>query len=262
VSNRIDTAFAGGGKLFIPYVTTGFPSVAATSEVLDTLVGSGADIIELGYPFSDPTADGPVIQASSKTALDNGFHQDDYFDVLAAFRQRHPEVPVVVFSYYNPVFHTGVEAFAARAAEAGADAMLLVDLPVEEQGEVAEVLAANNLHLVQLIAPTTPEDRARKILAHAGGFVYQISVCGVTGMRTGIVDAASELVASTKALTDVPVALGFGVSRGEQAAAIAEAADAVIVGSAVINCIAENQPDFAPALGALAQELADAIHNA
>jgi tryptophan synthase alpha chain len=260
MTNRIDAVFAGGKKVFIPYVTAGFPSVEASAEVLDTLVANGADLIELGYPFSDPTADGPTIQESSKTALDAGFHLDNYFEILNAFRERHPEVPVVVFSYYNPIFHYGVEKFATQAA--AADGMLIVDLPLEEQGEVRQALAENDLHLIQLIAPTTPEARAKRILEHGGGFVYQISVRGVTGMRASVGAEAADMVAATKTLTDLPVALGFGVAKGEQAATIAAVADGVIVGSAIINKIIEGGDDWQPGLAGLAKELADAVHDA
>lgn len=256
--NRIDQRFAEHAKLFIPYLTAGFPTVDATDTALDTLVENGADIIELGLPFSDPTADGPVIQASSKAALDAGFTTDHYFAILEAFRARHPGVPVVVFSYFNPIFHRGVERFADSAAAAGADAMLIVDLPFEEQPQMREILARNKMHLIQLIAPTTPDERARRILAHAGGFVYQIAVRGVTGMRRDVTDESAALVQRAKALTDVPVALGFGVSSGAQARAVAQHADGVIVGSAIVNCIADHRPDFAPALAALTRELAEA----
>jgi tryptophan synthase alpha chain len=259
--NRIDKVTATGRKLFVAYYTAGFPNVEATGEILDTLVAAGSDIIELGYPFSDPTADGSVIQTSSRTALDNGFTRDAYFDMIAGFRQRHADVPLIVFSYYNPIFHFGVEKFAESAAAAGADGVLAVDLPHEEQADVRPILDKHGLHLIQLVAPTTPPERTAKILKDASGFVYQISLRGVTGVRDSVAVDASANVAQTKAATDIPVVLGFGVGTGEQARAVAPTADGVVVGSAIVKCIADNQPEHLAALRALVTELAEATHD-
>jgi tryptophan synthase alpha chain len=260
MANRIDTAFSRG-KLFIPYVTAGFPSVEQTDNVLDILVENGADLIELGYPFSDPTADGPVIQESSQQAIRQGFTAADYFGILERFRARHPDVPLIVFSYYNPICRVGVDTFMRTVAAAGADGLLLVDLPFEEQHEASDIIAAHGLHLIQLIAPTTPTERIGRIVANAAGFVYQVSLRGVTGVRVSLADDAAEKVQGTKALTSVPVALGFGISTAEQAASVAAAADAVVVGSAIVRAIADAAPDFAEPLGRLCADLAAATHN-
>lgn len=259
--NRIDRCFAAGRPAFIPYVTAGFPSVSATAEVLDILVEAGSDLIELGFPFSDPTADGPVIQASSKAALDRGMNRDAYFSLIRGFRQRHSEVPLIIFSYYNPVFRMGAAGFSRTAAEAGADGVLLVDLPLEEQGEMRDSLDAAGLYLIQLIAPTTPAARAQTILQQAKGFVYQISVRGVTGMRQTLGGDVGAMVRQTQSMTDLPVALGFGVSGGAQAAGLARIADAVIAGSALVRCVAENEQNFQQPLRKLVKELADATHT-
>lgn len=259
--NRIDQLFQTGRKAFIAYATAGFPSIAATAQVLDVLVENGADLIELGYPFSDPTADGAVIQVTSFQALQRGLVHADYLKLLADFRRRHPQVPVVVFSYYNPIFFHGVAAFADAIQAAGADGVLIVDLPLEEQEEVLPLLRARGLHLIQLLTPTTPEARARAILMHAGGFVYQVSLRGVTGARREIGAEALALVQRTKALTALPVALGFGVARGEQAAAIAPLADGVIVGSALMQVLVDHEHDFVAPLAALTRELAVATHG-
>lgn len=259
--NRIDRFFKSGRKAFIPYITVGHPSMAATDTILDILVEEGADIIEFGFPFSDPMADGPVIQASSQQALSNGFTRQGYFETLASFRERHPEVPVVIFTYYNPLFSFGVEAYVAKAAEAGADGMLIVDLPLEEQPQVRPMLDRHELHLIQLIAPTTPETRARQILEHATGFVYQIARRGVTGMQTSLANDASGQSALIKELTDLPVALGFGVSSGEQAKAIAGTTDGVVVGSALVKTVTDHQEAFEEPLRKLARELATAVHS-
>ena len=157
--NRIDQMTGNGEKFFVAYYTAGFPTVEASGAILDTLVESGCDLIELGYPFSDPTADGPTIQSSSQAALENGFTRAAYFQLLEEFRERHPDVPAVVFSYYNPIFHYGIEKFAESAKTAGADGILIVDLPHEEQADVRAVLDSQGLHLIQLIAPTTGQER-------------------------------------------------------------------------------------------------------
>ena len=259
--NRMDQVLAAGRKLFIPYVTAGHPSLAATVPVLQALVAAGADILELGYPFSDPTADGPVIQVSSQTALAGGMTQAAYFAALRQFRAADARTPVVIFSYYNPIFHTGAAQFAAAAREAGADALLVVDLPFEEQGELRPHLDREGLHLIQLIAPTTPEERARRILANATGFVYQIALRGVTGVRTELATDAAENAARTRRLTRLPVAMGFGVATAAQARAVAAAADGVIVGSAIVKCLQDHSPNYMEPLRALAVELAQATHG-
>lgn len=258
--NRIDQIFQSANKAFIPYITAGFPSVDETASIMHLLAANGADIIELGLPFSDPTADGKVIQASSQMALDRGLKLNDYFRIIESFRQTDQETPVVVFSYYNPIFHVGVEAFAARAKDAGADAFLIVDLPLEEQQEVRPALDKLGLHLIQLIAPTTPPERAERILAGASGFVYQISLKGVTGVRSSLPPDIAAHVAETKSMTSLPLAVGFGVAEAEQASAVAGVADGVVVGSALVKCIMDNQAGYREPLAALAGELAAATH--
>ena len=259
--NRIDKVFKTGRKVFVPYITAGYPSVDETITIMHDLVANGADIIELGYPFSDPTADGPVIQVSSQQSLEAGFRRDDYFRILSTFREKDQDTPVVVFSYFNPIFNLGVETFARRAKEAGGDGFLVVDVPFEEQPELRPTLDALDLHLIQLIAPTTPQERARTILANATGFVYQIARRGVTGMRTTMAEDASENARLIKDVTDLPIALGFGVSTPEQAAAIASYTDGVVVGSAIVKTITDNLPDYQPSLQNLIKGLADAIHS-
>ena len=261
--NRIDTVFSqlDTEAAFVPYITAGHPGVDATPEIMRLLAENGSDIIELGYPFSDPTADGPVIQASSQQALEAGFRRDDYFRIIRRFREHDTTTPIVAFTYYNPVFHYGTEAFIDALHDAGADAMLLVDVPLEEQDEVMDLLQARVMHLIQLIAPTTPDERAREIVARAGGFVYQVGLKGVTGVRKSLADDALDNIARTRKLTDLPVCMGFGVSSGETAAAVARAAAGVVVGSALVNCITENSADYGPALTRLVQELADATHR-
>ncbi len=259
--DRIDTFFAKNKKAFVPYITAGHPSVDETLNVMNLLVESGGDIIELGFPFSDPTADGPVIQASSQHALEAGFRRADYFEIIRKFRATNADTPIVAFTYFNPVFHMGTEAFVAKLAEVGADAMLVVDLPLEEQGELLPALQKHGLYLIQLIAPTTPDERAAEVLKTAAGFVYQIALKGVTGERSSLAGDALVNVARTKALTELPVCMGFGVSNGEMAGAVSAASEGVVVGSALVRCITDNQPAYQDAFVALTKELAEATHN-
>lgn len=259
--NRLDTFTAREQKAFVPYVTAGHPGKKETLEILHLLVDAGADVIELGLPFSDPTADGTTIQASSQDALKKGFKVNDFFDIVTEFRTTDDITPIVAFTYYNPVFFAGVDAFAKRLKNVGGDAMLIVDLPFEEQEELLPALRNNDLHLIQLIAPTTPNDRISTIVTKASGFVYQVALKGVTGVRETMADGAKENAARTKSRTDLPVYMGFGVSNAAMASAVASAADGVIVGSALVKCIQENLPDFKPALKKLAIELADATHG-
>jgi tryptophan synthase alpha chain len=258
--NRLDSVFKTGRKAFIPYLTAGYPTVAESVAILHHAVAHGADVLELGYPFSDPTADGPVLQVSAQVALQRGFTRPDYFAILRQFRQQDQRTPVVVFSYYNPIFHLGAERFVTTAAEAGADAMLVVDLPFEEQRELRPHLDRAGMHLIQLVAPTTPEARAREILAQATGFVYQIARLGVTGVRTELSTELAGQAARLRQWTKLPIALGFGVSTPDQAATVARFTDGVIVGSAIVKTITDHLPDYQQALVTQVQGLADAIH--
>jgi tryptophan synthase alpha chain len=208
---------------------------------------SGGDILELGVPFSDPLADGPTIQGSSQTALEGGASLELTLQALRAFREGDDETPVVVFTYLNPVFRHGVDAFIRDAEEAGADGVLLTDLPLGADPELEGRLEASSLALVRLIAPTTAPERARQIAARAQGFLYYISRTGVTGARQDVRADLREEVAALEAAASVPVVVGFGISSPEQAAAVGEIADGVVVGSALIERIREGGEDAARA---------------
>lgn len=235
---------ARGHTALIPYVTAGYPDPGATADLLDRLAAAGADIIELGVPFSDPVADGPTIQRASQRALEHAVGLPWVLDQLAAFRRRHA-TPVVLFSYLNPVLAMGVDRFLDAAVEAGAQGVLLTDLPVGSDPELEAAFERAPLALVRLLAPTTAADRAREIAARAQGFLYFISRTGVTGARAALPPELAAEVAALRALTPVPVAVGFGISSPEQAAAVARVADGVVVGSAVIDAIDRGGPDGA-----------------
>jgi tryptophan synthase alpha chain len=223
----------------IPYLTAGYPTPVDTVALLRTLADAGADVIELGIPFSDPLADGPTIQRASHLAIEAGSSLRHALDALKEFR-RHAATPVVLFSYLNPVLRHGIDAFLADAENAGAQGLLLTDLPLGADPALEARVEASPLALVRLVAPTTTHERAREIARRAQGFLYFISRAGVTGARAELPPELPEQVATLRAESGVPVAVGFGISSAAHAAAVAEVADGVVVGSALIDAIEED----------------------
>lgn len=253
---HIAAAFAGQDKraALMPYLMGGFPDLETSRAIGDACIDAGADLLELGIPFSDPLADGPVIQAAGARALAAGATTDG---VLAVCERLAPRAPVVLMTYVNIVLARGVERFVGQAADAGAAGLIVPDVPLEESAELRAACDAAGLALVPLVAPTTPDERLARIGARARGFVYAVSVVGTTGEREG--GDATELLARVKAATDVPVALGFGISDAAQAAAAARAgADGVIVGSRLVREAAEAD-DPAAAVGRLVGRLAEGL---
>ena len=251
MKNRIDTRFAelksAGRTGLIPFFTAGDPSVEATVAVMHALVDAGADVVELGVPFSDPMADGPVIQQSSERALARGVGTRRVFEFVRAFRETDAQTPVVLMGYLNPVEIYGIERYAQDAAAAGVDGLLLVDCPPEEADAVQATLRAHGLHQICLAAPTSGPVRIGKLLAASQGYLYYVSFAGVTGAARLQTDAVREAVAAIKAHSDLPVAVGFGVRDAESARAIAATADAVVIGSALVQELgqATDAPDAA-----------------
>lgn len=253
---HIAAAFAGQDKraALMPYLMGGFPDVETSRAIGDACIDAGADLLELGIPFSDPLADGPVIQAAGTTALRHGATPDKILTVCERLAAR---APIVLMTYVNIVLARGYERFADQAASAGAAGLIVPDVPLEESDELRAACDARGLALVPLVAPTTPDDRLRRIGAKARGFVYTVSVVGTTGERAAT--DARELLARVKASTDVPVALGFGISTPEQAAkAAADGADGVIVGSRLVRAAAESDTPV-QAVGTLVGELAEGL---
>ncbi|MCX7557072.1 tryptophan synthase subunit alpha [Xanthomonadaceae bacterium JHOS43] len=241
--NRIDRRFSqlksAGRTGLIPFITAGDPSIEATVPVMHALVAAGADVLELGVPFSDPMADGPVIQQSSERALARGVGTRRVFDFVRVFRETDQQTPVVLMGYLNPVEIYGLERYAQDAAAAGIDGLLLVDCPPEEAGPVQAALRANGLHQICLAAPTSGAERLARLVETGQGYLYYVSFAGVTGAAQLQTTAVREQVAALKALGDLPVAVGFGVRDAESAKAIAEEADAVVIGSALVQVLAE-----------------------
>jgi tryptophan synthase alpha chain len=241
---------------FIPFITAGDPDLATTAALLEELARAGATVIELGVPFSDPVADGPTIQRASERALQQGVGLRDVLALVAGFRQR-SEVPLVLFSYFNPLMQFGPERLAAEAARAGADAILVTDLVPEESAAFGETLARRGLAQIFLAAPTTSDARLRLLAERARGFVYAVSRAGVTGARTDLNAEAERLVARLRAVTDLPVAVGFGVSTREHVAEVWRYADAAVVGSALVAEIERHagSPDLVARVGDFARAL-------
>lgn len=255
---RIAAAFASSGKraALMPYLMGGFPDPDASRAIGEAYADAGADLVELGVPFSDPLADGPVIQAAGTAALAAGATVGSTLELAAGLARR---VPVVVMCYANLILARGVDDFAGVLAEAGVSGLIVPDLPLEEAGALLEACDARGIALVPLVAPTTPDDRLAEIGARARGFLYTVSLSGTTGERAALGGGLRDVLERASAGTDVPVAVGFGISTPEQAAAAADAgADGVIVGSRLVRAAAE-AADPPAAVGALVRELAAAL---
>ncbi len=236
IAATIETLARRGEKALIPFVTAGDPDLETTEELIHVLVEAGADVIELGFPFSDPMADGPTIQAASERALKAGTTLDGVLDMVGRVRQ-HTNVPIVLMGYYNPIFCFGPERFAQKAGAVGVDGLLLVDLPYEESGELRQLLGMAGIDQIMLLAPTTPAVRRNRLAAEGQGFIYYVSMTGVTGVQAVDPGAIKSAVEELKAVSPVPVGVGFGISSPADAAAVAEFADAVVVGSALVKVI-------------------------
>ena len=261
--NRIDSRFqelAQAGKTaFIPYITAGDPTLDVTMEVVLALEKAGADIIELGVPFSDPIADGVVNQEAAQRALLHHVTLHDVVAMVSKLREK-TAIPLVLFTYYNPVLAYGHEAFARDAAGAGVDGVLCVDLPPEESRDYRRLLHDFGIATIYLIAPTSTEERIRIIAEASTGFIYYVSRTGVTGVRQDIESSVGDMVQAIKRYSDTPVAVGFGISTPDQAREVAGYADGVIVGSAIVRQIGEQgaDPSMPAAVGAFAKTLVDA----
>jgi tryptophan synthase alpha chain len=265
IAERFAALRAEGRTALVPFVTAGDPQPSVTVPLMHTMVAAGADLIELGVPFSDPMADGPVIQRASERALAHHVSLHDVLAMVRAFRAQDATTPVILMGYLNPIEVLGYATFAAEAREAGVDGALVVDVPPEESHDLVVALREAGLDLVYLLAPTSTEDRIRRIGSVASGFVYYVSVKGVTGAGHLDVDAAGKKVAEIRGLIDLPVGVGFGIKDAESAARVAAVADAVIVGSAIVGRIEANAatPErIDETVGAFVAELRAAIDGA
>lgn len=272
MTNRIEQRFAKAksenrGTLGV-FVSAGDPDEATSEAILDALVASGVDFIELGMPFSDPMADGPAIQAASLRAIKAGMTLTKTLTMARRFRARHPEVPLILMGYFNPIYIYGRDKFLEDATAAGVDGLIIVDLPPEEDAELCDPAIDAGLSFIRLITPTTYGDRLRLVLQKAGGFVYYVAVAGITGTKSAAADTISAAIARIRAETDLPVVTGFGIRTPEQAAEAAALGDGAVVGSAVVDIIAKGAETgdtgtiLAEKVGSLTGKLAEAIGNA
>jgi tryptophan synthase alpha chain len=258
----------GRGGL-VTFITAGDPDFDTCREILLGLPAAGADFIELGMPFSDPMADGPTIQASSQRALRHGATLGRTLELVEEFRRMDAETPIILMGYYNPIYIFGVAAFLARAKAVGVDGLIIVDLPPEEEVELCLPAREAGISFIFLAAPTTGEERLKRVLEGASGFVYYVSVTGITGTKSAAADEVAVAVDRLRRHTDLPIAVGFGIKTPDQAAAVARVADAAVVGSALVETVVQNldgtgaaRPGLAAAAHAFVGDLADGVRRA
>jgi tryptophan synthase alpha chain len=237
--NPLDALFSRlrstGRKTFLPFVTAGDPSLEQTGELLDAIITAGADVVEIGFPYSDPIADGAVIQASYTRALQQGIKLEAIFRAVPVWRQKHPNTPLLAMVSYSIVHRRGVPSFLGLAKQAGFAGLIIPDLPLEEATAIVRQATEQDLKLIQLVTPTTPQDRARQIVALSTGFVYVVSVTGITGERTALPTELRQQLGWLRSITDLPLCVGFGISRPEHVAMLRDVADGIIVGSALVR---------------------------
>jgi tryptophan synthase alpha chain len=269
IAKRFAALAADGRAGLVTFVTAGDPDRKTAAAILDGLPKAGADVIELGMPFSDPMADGPVIQASSLRALRAGQKMATTLDAVRRFRTRDPDTPVVLMGYYNPIYRYGDARFSQDAASAGVDGLIVVDLPPEEEGELRPHATEAGLSLIRLVSPNTSDARIAALMKGTSGFVYHVSITGITGTRSAEASGVAKVVRRIRAATSLPVAVGFGIRTPEQAAEIARVADAAVVGSAIVQKIADGldaggraRPDTATSVLDYVSELARGVRAA
>ena len=255
--SKIAEAFANK-KAFIPFITCGDPDLETTKKIVMNLEKNGADLIELGIPFSDPTAEGPVIMEANLRALSNGITTDDIFEMVRELRET-VKVPMVFMTYANVVYSYGIERFVSNCETFGMDGIILPDVPFEEKDEFEEICVKHGVDFISMVAPTS-EDRIDKIVSQAKGFIYIVSSLGVTGTRDKITGDVAALVDRVRKNTTVPCAVGFGISTPEQAASMAEIADGAIVGSAIVRLIAKYKKDAPKYVGEMAKSMKEAYY--
>lgn len=263
--NRIENAFSKakseGRAAFVSYVCAGDPDAHTSLEICRTLIASGVDVLELGVPFSDPLADGLTNQLAAQRALESGVTREDVFNLVRSIRKENDTVPIVFYTYYNLMFSGGLAAYIAEAKEAGVDGLLVLDLPPEEAEDHMATCETYGMKTVFLLAPTTPEERVEYIARFATGFIYYVSQTGVTGVRDELAGDLGEMVRMIKRHSDKPLVVGFGIHNQEQVHAVAELADGVVVGSAIVNTIKDNLSDNAAMLGRMGELVTDLVRG-
>jgi len=269
LSQRFADLKAAGRKGFVAYISAGDPDLETSYSLLEGLPGAGVDIVELGIPFTDPAADGPAIQAAGQRALKAGMSMRHGLEMVRRFREKDQATPIVLMGYYNPIYRYGPERFARDAVAAGVDGLITVDLPPEEDAELREPAMAAGLDIIRLTAPTTDDARLPLVVGTATGFIYYVSITGITGTKSPTVEALTPAVERLRRHTDLPLAIGFGVKTPEQAREIGALGDAVVVGSAIVSAVADRlnaegvpEPDMVNEVLDLVRALAEGAHGA
>jgi tryptophan synthase alpha chain len=235
ITRAFEDAKSSGRTVIIPYVTDGFPELDDTQDLVKALIEGGADIVELGIPFSDPIADGPTIQRAGQRALDNGFTPEHAFATVAALREQGVDTPLIFMGYYNPVYAYGLDAYVAECARVGVDGLIVPDLPPEESDPLLEACINHKVHLIYLLAPTSTPERVEAVLQRANGFIYLVAATGITGARTELQAGLADYVARVRRHADLPLAIGFGISTRAHVLEAEKLADGIISGSALID---------------------------
>ncbi|NKB18930.1 MAG: tryptophan synthase subunit alpha [Alphaproteobacteria bacterium] len=268
---RFEHLAAEGRAGLVTFITAGDPNREVSSAIIEGLPGAGADIIELGMPFTDPMADGPAIQASSLRALEAGQDMKATLAMVRSFREKDDDTPIVLMGYYNPIYIYGVEQFSEDAADAGVDGLIIVDVPPEEDAELRDPANKAGIDFVRLTTPTSDEQRLPALMGGASGFIYYVSIAGITGTKSAATSNVADAVTRIRKFSDLPIAVGFGIKTPQQAAKIARVADAAVVGSAIVQVIAENaekgdktkgSPDLVNSVLRFVSELAQGVRTA
>ncbi|KAA3646760.1 MAG: tryptophan synthase subunit alpha [Chloroflexi bacterium] len=258
---KIETAFEKGRPAFMPYFTLGYPDMETSIDIVQACAEAGADLMELGIPFSDPLADGPTIQHSTQVALEQGVNAASCLEAVRELRARGIEIPFMLMGYYNPILTYGLAEFVGAAAEAGANGFIIPDLPPEEAQEMLEHIEKHKLGISFLLSPNSEPERAKLVITASRGFTYLVSVIGITGEREALSEQLNQFITRTRQLSDKPLAVGFGISTPEQVQAVGSAADGVIVGSALIKA-ATDADDPVAAVSKMVGEMASALNTA
>ena len=259
IRNRFEALKSAGRGGLVTFVTAGDPDRETSMKIFEGLPEAGADVIELGMPFTDPMADGPAIQASSQRALKKGIRLSQILEMVSDFRRMDPDTPVVLMGYYNPIYSYGVEKFLADARGAGVDGLIIVDLPPEEDEELCVPALEAGINFIRLTTPTTDDERLPTVLENTSGFVYYVSITGITGTRSAAGGDVRQAVARLKRHTDLPVAVGFGIKSPDQAASVASTADAAVVGSALVEQVRLNLDEEGRAKPGLVEQVLGSV---
>ena len=243
MSERIKKIFEIKGKKLVTFTTGGDPDLNTSLEILKTIINNGIDIIEIGMPFSDPMADGPTIQESSVRSLENGTKINDIFEVVKKIRKFNNEIPIILMGYYNSIFNLGIDNFTSKCAETGVDGLIIVDLQPEEDSELFTKSKERNIDLIRLITPTTDQKRLITILSNASGFLYYVTVTGITGQNSANIENLKKSINEIKSSTKLPIVAGFGIKNRNDVEQISTFADGVVVGSSIVNIIKDNLND-------------------